>query len=179
MAANPPTPMGVMAASVPPAIMTSASPYLMTRAASPMECALVVQAVQVASFGPLALWRMLTCPAARLTMAAGMKKGEILRGPPFSRLLCSRSMTSNPPMPEPMLTPVRSANSSVSDLVVGHLQGFIAGGDGEVDEAPHLARFFLLDELQRIEVFDFGGNLAGKGGGVEAGDTLHAALAGQ
>src|ERR1039458_9777940 len=41
--------MGVMAASVPPAIITSASPYLMTRAASPMECALVVQAVQVAS----------------------------------------------------------------------------------------------------------------------------------
>jgi len=37
MAANPPTPMGVIAASLPPAIMTSASPYLMTRAASPME----------------------------------------------------------------------------------------------------------------------------------------------
>ena len=51
-----------------------------------MEWALLVQAVQVASFGPLALWRMLTCPAARFTIAAGIKKGEILRGPPLSRL---------------------------------------------------------------------------------------------
>ena len=54
MAANPPTPMGVMAASAPPAIMTSASPRWMMRKESPMEWALVVQAVAVASFGPLA-----------------------------------------------------------------------------------------------------------------------------
>ena len=47
-----------------------------------MECALVVQAVAVASFGPLAPNLIETWPAARLTMAAGMKKGEILRGPP-------------------------------------------------------------------------------------------------
>ncbi len=50
-----------------------------------MECALVVQAVAVASFGPLAPKRMETCPAARFTMAAGMKNGEILRGPPFEQ----------------------------------------------------------------------------------------------
>ena len=62
----------------------------------------MVQAVAVASFGPLAPKRMETCPAARFTMAAGMKNGEILRGPPSSRARCSRSMTSNPPMPEPM-----------------------------------------------------------------------------
>ena len=67
-----------------------------------MEWALVVQAVAVASFGPLAPKRMETCPAARLTMAAGMKKGEILRGPPSRSAECSRSITSNPPMPEPM-----------------------------------------------------------------------------
>ena len=54
MAANPPTPIGVMAASVPPAIITSASLRWMILKASPMECALVVQAVAVASFGPLA-----------------------------------------------------------------------------------------------------------------------------
>src|SRR6267143_3306270 len=114
MAANPPTPMGVMAASEPPAIITSASPCWMMRMESPIEWALVVQAVAVASFGPLAPKRMETCPAARLTMAAGMKKGEILRGPPSMSAVCSRSITSNPPMPEPICTPTFSALSGVT-----------------------------------------------------------------
>ena len=56
---------------------------------------------------------MLICPAAMFTIAAGIKKGDILRGPPCSRLVCSRSMTSNPPIPEPMNTPTRSAFSGV------------------------------------------------------------------
>ena len=54
MAANPPMPIGVIAASVPPQIITSASPRWMRRKESPMACALVVQAVAVAEFGP---WR--------------------------------------------------------------------------------------------------------------------------
>ena len=78
-----------------------------------MEWALVVQAVAVASFGPFAPNLMETCPAARLTMEAGIKKGEILRGPPSSSAVCSRSITSNPPMPEPMCTPTFSAISGV------------------------------------------------------------------
>src|SRR5260370_15562082 len=113
MAANPPMPMGVMAASEPPAIITSASWCWMMRKESPMEWALVVQAVAVASFGPLAPNLMETWPAARLTMAAGMKKGEILRGPPSISAVCSRSITSNPPMPEPICTPTFSAFSGV------------------------------------------------------------------
>ena len=48
---------------------------------------------------------METCPAARLMIAEGMKKGEILRGPPLSRALCSRSMVLKPPIPEAMKTP--------------------------------------------------------------------------
>ena len=67
-----------------------------------MACALVVQAVAVAEFGPLAPMRMETYPLARLMMVAGMKNGEIRPGPFSSRILCSRSMTSNPPMPLPM-----------------------------------------------------------------------------
>ena len=55
MAAKPPTPMGVMAASAPPAIITSASSRSMVRKASPTECALVVQAVDVASSDPRAV----------------------------------------------------------------------------------------------------------------------------
>ena len=60
MAAKPPTPIGVMQASAPPQIMTSASPRWMMRKESPMQCALVVQAVAVAEFGPLAPVRMET-----------------------------------------------------------------------------------------------------------------------
>ena len=45
--------------------------------------------------------------------------------------------------------------------------GFIGGGDGEVNEAAHLLHFFFLDELEGIEVEDLGGDLAGEGGGVE------------
>src|SRR3954471_4257959 len=85
----------------------------MMRKESPMECALVVHAVAVASFGPLAPQRIETCPAARLIIAEGIKKGEILRGPPSSRAECSRSMMSNPPMPDPMWTPTRSSFSGV------------------------------------------------------------------
>ena len=53
-APKPPMPIGVMAASDPPAIMTSAAPRRMISYASPMACADAEQAVQVAEFGPLA-----------------------------------------------------------------------------------------------------------------------------
>ncbi|MND06507.1 hypothetical protein D3C83_279250 [compost metagenome] len=47
-------------------------------------------------------------------MAAGIKNGEMRPGPPCSSFECSRSMTSNPPMPLPMYTPVASAISGVT-----------------------------------------------------------------
>src|SRR5580700_6956228 len=46
-------------------------------------------------------------------MAAGIKKGEILRGPPSNSAVCSRSIMSNPPMPDPICTPTRSSFSGV------------------------------------------------------------------
>ena len=111
MAANPPTPIGVMAASDPPTIMASAAPRLMISNASPTACAEAAQAVDVARFGPLAPSLIDTCPAARLMIAAGMKNGEILRGPPSSRFWCSRSMVPKPPIPDAMNTPTRVAFS--------------------------------------------------------------------
>ena len=110
-AANPPTPIGVIAASEPPAIITSAASRLMISYASPMACAEAEHAVQVAEFGPLAPNRIETWPAARLMIAEGMKNGEILRGPPSSSALCSRSIVVNPPMPEAMNTPTRGRES--------------------------------------------------------------------
>ena len=112
-APKPPMPIGVIAASDPPAIITSAAPRLMISKASPIACADAEQAVQVAEFGPLAPNRIDTWPAARLMMADGMKNGEILRGPPSSSALCSRSMVVNPPMPDAMNTPTRRDSSGV------------------------------------------------------------------
>ncbi len=51
-----------------------------------MEWALVVQAVAVAELGPLAPLRMETWPEARLMMVAGIKNGEMRRGPCSSRV---------------------------------------------------------------------------------------------
>src|ERR1022692_2640227 len=56
---------------------------------------------------------METWPAARLMMAAGMKNCKSWRGPPSNGGVCSLSMMSNPPMPEPMCTPTRSSFSGV------------------------------------------------------------------
>ena len=53
----------------------------MMRNESPIACAPVVQAVATAEFGPFAPVRMETYPDARLTMVAGMKNGDIRRGP--------------------------------------------------------------------------------------------------
>jgi hypothetical protein len=61
--------------------MTSASPRWIILNESPMECALDVQAVAVAEFGPFAPVRMETYPEARLMMVAGMKNGEMRLGP--------------------------------------------------------------------------------------------------
>ena len=55
----------------------------------------------VHEFGPLAPVRIETQPDARFAIAAGMKKGLILRGPPFRSASCSRSMVAKPPMPLP------------------------------------------------------------------------------
>ena len=52
IAANPPIPVGVTAASVPPANITSASPITSVRHASPIAWLAVAQAEQVATLGP-------------------------------------------------------------------------------------------------------------------------------
>jgi len=53
-------------------------------------------------------WRIETCPEARLIRAEGMKKGLTLRGPFSCSSMAVSAMVDRPPMPEPMITPVRS-----------------------------------------------------------------------
>src|SRR6202795_1746488 len=92
MEAKPPTPIGVMVASVPPQIIISAAPRSMILKESPMACADAEHAVAVAEFGPRAPYRIETWPEARFTIAEGIKNGEIFPGPPCISLVCSRSM---------------------------------------------------------------------------------------
>jgi hypothetical protein len=77
----------------------SASPYWMQRAAMPIECVDVVQAVTSARFGPRIPKWIETCPAAALMMLPGMKNGEILRGDlrfePFRRVLLDGAETTD------------------------------------------------------------------------------------
>ena len=139
--------MGVIAASEPPQIMTSASPREITRNASPTACAPEEHAVQGAEFGPRAPKRIDTWPAARLMMLDGIKNGEIFRGPPSSSAVCSRSMTVNPPMPEPMKTPARSGQIRVNGQA-GLLHREVRRSDGVVDEEIHLLEIFLVEPLE-------------------------------
>ena len=45
---------------------------------------------------------------------AGTKNGLILRGPRFVSSACVSSIIGKPPMPEPTMTPIRSALVSVT-----------------------------------------------------------------
>ena len=121
--------------------------------------------------------RIDTWPAARLMIADGMKNGEILRGPPSSSALCSRSMVVNPPMPDAMNTPTRGACSGVIGSA-GVVHRELRRGDRVLDEDVHLLDVFLLDELQRIEPLHLARDLRRELRRVELGDRADAALAG-
>ncbi len=58
---------------------------------------------------------------------------------------------------------------------VGHRLG--RGGEGEVDEAAHLAGLFFVDEEERVEVLDLGGEADGMAGEIKGLDLGHAATA--
>jgi hypothetical protein len=119
IAAKPPTPSGETVASVPPATITSASPYSILRAASPMQCSPVVHAVTTERFGPLKPKRIDTWPATMLMIDAGTKNGVMRRGPRLASSAWVFSISGRPPMPEPMMQPMRVASSSSSASPVG------------------------------------------------------------
>ena len=107
-AAKPPMPSGVEPFSAPPATITSAVPSWICWAAKPMLWVPVVQAVTVAKLGPLKPYMMARLPAIMLMMVLGTKNGDSLRGPESISFWWFSSMLVNPPMPEPMATPMRS-----------------------------------------------------------------------
>ena len=100
--------------SAPPATITSASSSIIMRAASPIAWAPVEQAVTTAWLGPRNPYRIETWPAARLIRQDGMKNGLSRRGPFSAMILAPFSIPCRPPMPEPIVTPVRSWDSASS-----------------------------------------------------------------
>ena len=69
--AKPAMAVGVMAASDPPASMTSASPYWIMRPASPMAWVPVVHAVTIDRLGPFSPYMMERLPDIMLIMDIG------------------------------------------------------------------------------------------------------------
>ncbi len=79
-----------------------------------MACAPVEQAVTTEWLGPLKPYLIDTCPDTRLIRLAGMKNGLTRRMLPFSTITAFLAISFRPPMPDPIMTPVRSWSSSVS-----------------------------------------------------------------
>ena len=67
----------------------------------------------------------------------------------------------------------------VVDDVAGVGHCLSRGGEGEVDEATHLSGLFFVDEEERVEVLDLGGEADGMAGEIECLDLGHAAFAGE
>ena len=61
----------------------------------------------------------------------------------------------------------------VGDLKARLGDGFLDGCKGKMDKAPHLARLFLVHEVQRVKVLDLGGKCDGEASGVKALDGGH------
>ena len=95
----------MIGASVPPAIMTSASPRSMRWNAAPIEWAPEAHAVAVAVFDPRRFSMIERLPAAALTISLGTVKGLTFLGPWSSSFANCSSMVITPPIPEPIATP--------------------------------------------------------------------------
>jgi hypothetical protein len=112
--ANPATPSGLIVDSAPPASMMSASPSLIIRAASPIECAPVEQAVTTEWFGPISPYLIEHLAAGQVDQAAVNEVRADPTGTPFrpGPDAFQLSIPGRPPMPEPIDTPVRVLRSS-------------------------------------------------------------------
>ena len=127
---------------------------------------------------------METYPDAKLMSRPGMKNGLMRRGPfSLSRMAVS-AMPSNPPMPDPIRTPVRSCFSWVSAAQSASFNACVAAAIPIDDELVDLALFLRLHPIVGIELaFGQGAarneatDLAGKIAYIEFFDTPGAAFA--
>src|SRR6266513_6282442 len=87
IAPNPASPMGMIAASEPPARKISASPNLIIRQDSPMALFEVAQAVTIHILGPRSPYSIEMRPLAMLLINIGIVNGEVRDGPFVSRII--------------------------------------------------------------------------------------------
>ena len=175
MAAKPPIARGVMVASVPPAIMTSASPYWIRRAASPMEC------VPRRAGGHGAGVRALGAETDRDLAGDEIDddhRDEERRDPAgatrsvhlvvlFDRLESADSRA------DVHADAVRLARAEREPGVVHRHLG---RRQRVVDERVHLLDLFGVDEVGGVEVLDLGGDPAVEEGRIESRDAADARL---
>ena len=99
IAANPPMPSGVMAASAPPAIIASVSPRGWTSTPRRWRARWSSTRTPATSSGPWRRTRMVISPGAMLMIIWRMKNGERRSKPFSSAFLCCSSSEPSPPMP--------------------------------------------------------------------------------
>ena len=174
--AKPAMPIGQIAASAPPASMTSASSIAIIRAASPIEWAPVEQAVTTAWFGPISPYLIETWPEIRLIRRPWTKCGETRRGP-FARGPGFRFS-----MPGQAANARADRDAGAVALLLGHvgqagiLDRLAGGVDAVDDERIDLALDLVVDALVGIEAIfmirrlHLAGDLAGIILGIEMGD---------
>jgi hypothetical protein len=86
----------------------------MASAASPMLCVAEAHAVTAQELGPLRFKSIETIPAAMLGIIMGITIGLTRLAPLFSMTIICSSITGKPPMPHPMMVPMRVEFSSVT-----------------------------------------------------------------
>ncbi len=165
--------------------MTSASSIAIIRAASPIECAPVEQAVTTAWLGPISPYLIETWPEIRLISRPWTKCGETRRGP-FS---CEDQRFLLDPRQPADARADRDAGAEALLLAhvgeAGILDRLAGGVEAVDDERIDLALDLVIDALVGIEAvfvlgrLDLAGDLAGVVGRVEAGDRRRPALAGE
>ena len=65
----------------------------------------------------------------------------------------------------------------IGDLQAAVIHRLLRGGDGVMNEGAHLARFFLFNVVERVEILYFAGKATGELFGVEFLDIVRAAAA--
>jgi len=101
---------GVRAASAPPVTTASASPWRIARIAVPIASAPDEHAETVPNAGPRRPWRMLSAAAAALPIISGTASGDTCLGPWSNNVRSLASIVPMPPMPVPMIEPIRPAS---------------------------------------------------------------------
>ncbi len=138
-----------------------------------MEFADVAQAVAIAEIGPLAPYRMLICPAAMFTIAAGIKRRGNVARPARQQVRVSALNHFEPAdaRADKHSDPVANLRRNLQSRLHNRL---LSSGKRVVGKAPHLARFLLVYKIQRVKVLHLGGKGDRKASGIEPLDRGHA-----